>query len=344
MVKVSSLGDVLHNIPVVWDIKRSYPDAKIDWLVEETYVSLVEPLLDQNNVRIVDRIIPTSLRRWKKLIKNKASWSCLHRETAGFLSDLRAVEYDLIIETQGLIKTAALCRLARKKTSGKIFGIANKTEFSGYEPLARLFYDVSVRVPFRCHAVDRSRFIASAALGEPPPMRSQLPPEFYRDTSFLGRAQLSDLLPDTFSAAPYALCFHASAWVAKCWPETHWIALAKVLVYRGIIPIFPWGTPAERVVSERIAGQVPGAKVPEAYGLHEFFSIIAAASITVGVDTGLMHLSAILGVPTVELYLATPRWKTEGYWSDRIVNLGDKGEMPSVEEAVKATLGLLSLN
>jgi heptosyltransferase-1 len=344
LVKVSSLGDVLHNIPVVWDIKRSYPNAQIDWLVEEAYVSLLEPLQSQGNVRIVDRIIPTSLRRWKRLIKNRAEWVRLWREIRDFLSGLRAVKYDLIIETQGLIKTATLCRLAQKKSSGKIFGIANKTEFSGYEPLARLFYDVSVQVPFRCHAVDRSRFIVSEALGEPRPMRSQCPPEFYRDTSFFMRKEMSDLSSEGLNSGPYALCFHASAWTAKCWPESNWIALAKTLVYRGVTPIFPWGTPAERVISERIVSHVPGARVPESYGLSDFFPIIAAASLTIGVDTGLLHLAAILEVPTVELYIATPRWKTEGYWSDRIVNLGDKGEMPSIEDAVKASLGLLSLN
>jgi heptosyltransferase-1 len=87
---------------------------------------------------------------------------------------------------------------------------------------------------------------------------------------------------------------------------------------------------------------VPGAFVPSGFSIQEAFPIITNAALTIGVDTGLTHLAAVLGKPTVEIYCDSPRWKTEGYWAKNICNVGDIGMPPSASEVIEASLSLLS--
>jgi heptosyltransferase-1 len=106
--------------------------------------------------------------------------------------------------------------------------------------------------------------------------------------------------------------------------------------------IFPWGNSAEKSVSQLLSSQIPNAFVPPAFSIEEAFSVISGAALTVGVDTGLTHLAAVLDRPTVEIYCDSPRWKTEGYWSQRIANVGDIHNPPSIQEVLDASLKLLS--
>jgi heptosyltransferase-1 len=108
--------------------------------------------------------------------------------------------------------------------------------------------------------------------------------------------------------------------------------------------VFPWGSAAEKLVSVTLAEQIPGASVPPAFSIEEAFSVIAGAALTVGVDTGLTHLAAVLDKPTVEIYCDSPRWKTEGYWSQKIANVGDIQNPPSTQEVLEASLKLLQKN
>jgi heptosyltransferase-1 len=137
------------------------------------------------------------------------------------------------------------------------------------------------------------------------------------------------------------LCFHSSARESKRWANVHWIILGKELADRGYQVVFPWGSAAEKAISKLLAEQIPGAFVPPAFSIEEAFSVIAGAALTVGVDTGLTHLSAVLDKPTVEIYCDSPRWKTEGYWSAHICNVGDIQNPPSAQEVLDASLKLL---
>ena len=138
------------------------------------------------------------------------------------------------------------------------------------------------------------------------------------------------------------LCFHSTAREAKRWANDNWIALGQELSARGYQLVFPWGNAAEKSVSELLAGQIPGALLPPAFLIQEAFSVIAGAALIVGVDTGLTHLAAVLNKPTVEIYCDSPRWKTEGYWSEKISNTGDLQQPPVVKEVLDATSKLLA--
>ncbi|WP_114689262.1 lipopolysaccharide heptosyltransferase I [Polynucleobacter necessarius] len=336
LVKLSSLGDVLHNLPIVWDLRARLPEAQIDWVVEEGYVHLLTPLLSKDGFKGIDRIIPFGLRRWQKNLFRLSIW----QEFFAFKQDLQKISYDVIIETQGLLKSAIVCSLANKTPNAVITGLANATEFSGYEPIARSFYNQAVQVPLQCHAVDRSRWIMCSALDMPLLDRSSAP-QFYPEAYVKSLSEKSKSTPVELKS-PYVLCFHSTAREAKRWPNESWIALGKELAARGYQVVLPWGSLAEQAVSKELASHIPNALVPPAFSMQDAFSVIAGAALTVGVDTGLTHLAAVLDRPTVEIYCDSPRWKTEGYWSRRIRNVGDIQASPPVTEVVEASLSLLA--
>jgi heptosyltransferase-1 len=143
------------------------------------------------------------------------------------------------------------------------------------------------------------------------------------------------------TAVLYVVCFHSTARAAKRWPTECWVELGKALSSQGYKVLFPWGSPEEMKVSALIASQVPGAIVPKAFLIEEAYRLVAHAALTIGVDTGLTHLSAVLGKPTVEIYCDSPRWKTEGYWSNSITNLGDFKQIPQVSTVLGAVASLL---
>jgi heptosyltransferase-1 len=169
--------------------------------------------------------------------------------------------------------------------------------------------------------------------------RNEEPPRFYPQ-QFV--EQLPPLLFEGLKKAnqgipmPYVVCFHSTARAAKRWPNAHWVELGKSLSNQGYQVILPWGSEAEMKASALIASQVPGAIVPRAFSIEEAYSVVAHAALTIGVDTGLTHLSAVLGKPTVEIYCDSPRWKTEGYWSKVIANVGDHKKAPSIDDVLCA--------
>ncbi|HEV3430256.1 MAG TPA: lipopolysaccharide heptosyltransferase I [Paraburkholderia sp.] len=322
IVRVSSLGDVVHNMPAIADIRRRYPDAQIDWLVEESFQSLVEL------VHGVRRAIPFSLRRWRKRLLSAANW----REIGAFRRALAAEKYDLVIDCQGLIKTAWVASWAR----GPLVGLGNRTDGAGYEWPVRFFYDKSIRIEPRTHVVERTRQLVAGALELPPPS-VQDDIDFGLDTYRAAQA-LAGLglnLP-----VPYVVFVHATSRADKQWPDAHWIELGQALVRRGASLVLPWGSDAERATSERLAREFgEAAIVPPKLSLPAVVGLIDGAAATVGVDTGLVHIAAALKRPTVELYNFATAWRTGGYWSPNVVNLGTAGQPPTLAQVKGALAG-----
>ncbi|MGZ5201183.1 MAG: lipopolysaccharide heptosyltransferase I [Telluria sp.] len=321
LVRVSSLGDVLHNLPVVADILRHHPDAKIDWVVEEGYTSLVR--LNPN----VRRVIPFALRRWRRGLLDPA----VRAEVRNFFRTLREEPYDFVFDTQGLIKTGIVMGAARVKPGGRKVGLANGTEGSGYEPLSRIFHSDSVKVERRAHAVARGREVAARTLGYP----IDVPPDFGLPAPS-ARAERPAWMPQE----DYAVFFHGTARAAKKWDTQNWIAAGRALAPMTVL--LPWGSPAEKAEAEAIAAGLPNARVLPKLSMMEAVELARDAALAIGVDTGLTHIAAAFVRPTVEIYCDSPRWKTEGNWSPRIVNLGDTGQPPSAGEVVAAARGLLA--
>ena len=319
LVKLSSLGDVLHNLPVVSDLARAMPAIEIDWVTEAPYAALLA-LHPQ-----VRRVYTTHLRDLKKRFWSPTAWSIFIADKA----QLAEQTYDKIIDTQGLIKSACVARFA----SGPIGGFSRET---AREPLAARGYDQQVAVPCNLHAVERNRRLAAGIFGY---ALSDAVDYGLRVPSGASNA----LLPTT-----YVVFLHATSRADKRWPLAHWIALAERLRLhqQGIGVVLPWGNAAEKRVSERLASAIPDAIVPPAMSLLEAAVLLANARGVIGVDTGLAHLNVALARPTVGLYLTTSPALTGLYGSDIAINLGGGKPMrpvvPSVDDAWGALLSLLS--
>ncbi|MFJ2989749.1 lipopolysaccharide heptosyltransferase I [Collimonas sp. NPDC087041] len=318
IVRVSSLGDVVHNMPMVSDIRCHYPDANIDWVVEEGYTSLVRMNPE------VRRIIPIALRRWRKSLLSAAT----RAEIANFRRQLKQDAYDVIFDTQGLLKTSVVMRMARLAPGGQRIGLGNATEGSGYEPLSRLFHTKSVTVGLHTHAVLRARQVAAQALG----YHVDGVADFNMHMPSMSAADLPPWMPDQ----PYAVFFHGTARAEKQWPASHWVQIAGLLAERGMLVLLPWGSEAEKRVAEQLASQMSNARVLPRLPLMEAVLLAQRAALVIGVDTGLTHIAAAFNRPTIELYCDSPRWKTEGNWSSQIINLGDIGKPPTVDEVLLA--------
>ena len=140
IIKTSSLGDVIHNLPIISDIKRHYPNVIIDWVVEESFADI--PRLHTG----VNSVITVAVRRWRKALFERNTWA----EMAQFKANIQAQKYDLIIDTQGLIKSSAMSLLANGVTHGY-------DKQSIREPFASRFYKIKHCVSRRLHAVERNR-------------------------------------------------------------------------------------------------------------------------------------------------------------------------------------------
>jgi heptosyltransferase I len=323
IVRVSSLGDVVHNMPMVADILRHCPDAEIDWVVEEAYVSLVR------FNRGVRNIIPFALRRWRKSLLSAPT----RAEIRVFVQTLRREAYDYVFDTQGLLKTGVVMGLARLAPGGKKIGLANATEESGYEGVSRIFHTMSVPVDRRTHAVMRARLVTAAAMG------------YTIDSPVDFNLQTPESLPATSSVwlpiEPYAVFFHATSLAAKQWMPASWVQLAATLAVRGLPVLLPWGSESELQAAQQLAAQMPNARVLPKLSMMDAVTLAQRAALVVGVDTGLTHIAAAFNRPTIELYCNTPRWKFEADWSPKIINLGDTGSPPSVAEVEVAVATLL---
>jgi heptosyltransferase I len=325
LVRVSSLGDVLHNLPMVADILRHHPDANIDWVVEEGYVSLVR--LNPH----VRKIIPFALRRWRKSLTKKAT----RDEIRGFFRTLREDPYDYVFDTQGLLKTGLIMGAARLRPGGHRVGLANGTEDSGYEAISRIFHTNSIAVDPRTHAVTRGRMAGAAALG----YSIDSAPDFGLPGPGGQEGEAGLARPAWMPQQDYAVFFHGTARNAKKWPSANWIATGQALSPMPVL--LAWGSSEEKREAEALAASLPNATVLPKLSMDEAVTLARHAALAIGVDTGLTHIAAAFVRPTIELYCDSPKWKTEGNWSPRIVNLGERGAPPSVAEVTAAARKLL---
>jgi heptosyltransferase I len=305
LIKTSSMGDVLHNLPVVSDIIRHAPDARIDWVVEENFSLL--PALHPK----VNNVITVAMRRWRKSL-----WQS-RGEMQAACRDLRTRHHDLAIDTQGLFKSALITRCATTVRCGFDWGSAR-------EPLASLLYDRTYTVAKNLHAVERNRQLAGLALGYSP----QGTPDYGIRTP--------DLLLPWLPAEPYVVLLHATSRDDKLWDEQNWIALGKHLHQSGMRALLPWGSEKERMRSERLRAAIPGAICTPHFNLQEAATMLGHARAVIGVDTGLSHLAAALGVPTLGIYTATDPGLTGLYAGRSAINLGSTGAPPVVAEVISA--------
>ncbi|MDP2822374.1 MAG: lipopolysaccharide heptosyltransferase I [Sulfuritalea sp.] len=321
LVKTSSLGDVIHNLPVVTDLRAHFPDAAIDWVVEESFAEIAGL---HSGVR---RVIPVALRRWRTSLPSPATW----RQMRAFRARLREENYDLVIDTQGLLKSALITRMARGKRCGY-------AATSAREPLAARFYDVRFDVPGNLHAVERNRRLAALAAGY---VVSSAADYGLAATCPRSGVPGTQSAPSPTVGALSAVLLTATSRDDKLWPEERWIAAGKALHERGLTCLLPAGSATERERAARLAQAIPDAIALPPLSLRELAGQLAAARIVIGVDTGLVHLAAALGRPTLALFSASDPALTGVLARTPAINLGARGKPPSVDAVLKAAMPLL---
>ena len=304
-IKTSSLGDVIHHMPALTEARRRRPDARFFWVAEEAFAPLVRlhPA--------VCEVIPVATRRWRGKLLTPSTW----RELATFRRAVRARSYGDIIDTQGLVRSALIARLAHGRRHGYGAG-------SVRERPASWFYDVQHAVARDLHAIARNRMLTGLALGYAP------------DGAIDFGLSRSSVAPTHGEA--YGILFHATARPEKEWPEESWIALGRELTARGTKLVLPWGTAAEHARSTRIAAALANAEAPDRQPLDRMARLVAGASFVIGVDTGLLHLAAALGVPLIAIFVGSDPGLTGPMGRGPMVILGGKNAPPSVADVMTA--------
>lgn len=282
IIKMSSMGDVFHIFPALSDLKAAFPEAEIDWIVEEGFAEI--PRWHS----AVNQVWPIGLRRWRKTPFSPAT----RKEARAFFQPLADIPYDLVIDAQGLLKSVWVARHVSAPCVGLDW-------HSVREKPASWFYERKIPVPVSMHAILRLRLLFARALDYPVDLDSPL---------VYGLDRLDAALPEGLCAAPYMVFIHGTTWETKFWPETHWQALIAHTLAAGRAVVLPWGTDAERERSLCLAQGHDSAQVwvpHQRTRLVEMASIIRAAEGVVSVDTGLAHVAAALDVPMAVLYRVT---------------------------------------
>ncbi|ANF24459.1 lipopolysaccharide heptosyltransferase I [Stutzerimonas stutzeri] len=288
LVKTSSLGDVIHTLPALTDAHRAIPGIQFDWVVEEGFAEIPawHPAVAQ--------VIPVAIRRWRK----HPLQTLRTGEWRRFKARLRETRYDLVIDAQGLLKSAWLTRYVKAPVAGF-------DRDSIREPLASRFYDRCYAVPRDQHALERVRQLFAQALG-------YSIPEMIADYG-LDRGQLA-----TPGEQPYLLFLHGTTWPSKHWPEAYWRQLAERMSEFGWAIRLPWGNAEEKARAERIAQGLPSASVLPRLNLGGVAKVVAGARACVAVDTGLGHLAAALDVPSISLYGPTLPGRVGAYGRSQV--------------------------
>jgi heptosyltransferase-1 len=301
IVKTSSMGDVIHTFPAVEDARRNLPGIAFDWCVEDAFAAIValHPA--------IGTIHKAAVRRWRKTLLQAGTFS----EIAELRRALRSGKYHLVIDAQGLMKSA----LVAKQAGAPIAGLDGK---SAREPAATLLYDHRYNVPRGLHAIERTRRLFGQALGYEPDL-SRLDSGI-RPSAGSGFSGVS---------AP-AFLLHGTSREDKKWPAEDWIETAHLLVARDMTPVTTFSNDRERAVAAAIAAAVPQAVLVPKSPLGEIAGLIGHSRLVIGADTGLTHLASAFGLPTVAVFLATEPGLTgpRGAHASTVVATGGKPVTP----------------
>ena len=297
IVKLSSLGDVVHAMPALQDIRRALPQAQIDWVVERNFAALA---CRCSGVR---RVIECELRSWRKSPLSAAT----RRAWRDFKRELQRESYDAVIDLQGLTKSALISWLARLTTYGRRFGLAGASEGSSFEAPARWMADVAIRLPTHIHAVERSRQLCARSLGYAVPQQLS-----YGLTATARAAQDTDndQAQSLARQRPLVALVHGSSRADKQWPLSSWQALGQHLNRQGYALGLPQASAAEQQSAQQIAAALSQVEVWPHLQLDALTDALAGCAGVVGVDSGLSHIAMALDLRLVQIYNFDTAWRT----------------------------------
>ncbi len=308
------MGDVVHTMPAISDIARHRPDVRIDWMVESPFASL--PAMHP----AVQTIVPIAWRKWRKKL-----WQKETRATIGRVrKSLRAEPYDLVLDLQGLMKSALFASQAKGLRAGYDWASAR-------EPLASIWYQQVATVDRSLHAVTRSRLLAAAHLGY----------AIEGEPNFALRMPDPSWMPPT--PKPYVVLIPGASRPEKLWPEERWVAVAKAIAARGLEIAWIWGSKDEASRCVKLAAQSDG-EIPPFLSVEHATAVIARASACVGLDTGFSHIAAAFGVPTVGIYCDHEPGLVGITGRAYVASVGGRGKSPESGAVIRLLDEALSSN
>ncbi len=307
IIKTSSMGDVVHALPAISDMARAIPGIQIDWLVEKSFAAMPQ------QHRAVQRVITLQWRKWRKSLRTPDTQAAIR----SWRAEMGQHRYDLIIDLQGLLKSAAFACFAQGRRAGYDW-------HSIREPLASLFYSRKGHVARNLHAVDRCRQLVAQVLNYPLP---DTPPDFGLQAS-----------PDAWrptGSRPYAALIPCASRPEKLWPQQDWITIGQQLRAQGMDVAVMWGSPEEEQRAKAIAQAINGA-VPPFLTVAQVGDTLAHASLVIGLDTGMTHLAAAHGRPTLGIYCDHEPGLAGVTGPGQVISLGGKGQVPSLDAVTQA--------
>jgi lipopolysaccharide heptosyltransferase I len=298
IVKLSALGDVVQTIPAFEALRSHYPAAHISWLVEETVAELLEYYPGLDEIYVCHR------KSWLKRLRKPLLWPNVCLDIMKFSRRIRSRYYDLIIDFQGLLKSAIWVGLARG---------ARKIGFDGTREGSWRFLNERLPPydPDR-HALDRYldvvRYLGAEVINVL--VRDPWPPA--EEDKF--RYRLDQVRRN--GETPLVVCHPVSRWQTKLWPKAKFARLAAEMVERLQATVVFTGSAEDRDEIAAVLNEAGGSEMYNWAGttnLRELAYLCKRADVVISTDSGPMHLAALLGTPVVALFGPTAPWRTGPY-------------------------------
>jgi heptosyltransferase-1 len=305
VVKTSSMGDIVHALPAVTDIRRHLPQVQIDWLLEKSFASI--PALHP----AVGQVWPMAWRKWRRALWQAETWHAMGELRRG----LRHAHYDCVLDLQGLLKSALWARQAGSPCMGY-------DRHSIREPLASALYAGVAPVSRDLHAIDRCRRLVAAHLGWAAP---ESPPDFGI------RAPQGDWL----APERRVVLIPCASRPEKFWPIGRWRQVLQACEARGLTAVVLWGNELEQRNAQEIAAG-SSAVVPPFLSIRDTAAVLGGAALIVGLDTGFTHLGAAMAVPTVGIYCDHEPGLTGVTGSAFMRSFGGVGQCPATHDVLQA--------
>jgi heptosyltransferase-1 len=276
LVKMSSMGDIIHTFPALTELHRHRPEVEIDWVVEPAFAELagLHPAVN----KVIDLPFRKIRRQGIGLFKSP--------EWLAFKKEVGNGQYDRVIDAQSLLKSAWISRQAGSRVHGLDFASAR-------EGLASLFYTQRYRVAKGQLAIERIRQLFGKVYGYTP------------DHDFPGFGLDRGVVTPFKNDRPYLFFLHGTAWKSKQWPDAYWMELAYLAGQHGFDVLMTGGNMEEMARARLIADRIDHVTVLPRHGILELAAYLVGAELVVGVDTGLSYLASALGNHVVTLHGAT---------------------------------------
>ena len=267
IIKTSSLGDIVHANSIISDLRKNHVDSEIHWLVEESFSSLL-------NLFPVQKTLISRFRSWKKNLFKKISYSEFYQ----LMNLIKKENYDYVIDLQGLIRTAIICRTVNS------FGF-NKNSIK--ESFASYFYKNTIEVEKKIHAINRNRLLVAKS------MNYEID---QNNISFSYNFKKDQTDPNSIVFITGTSNFR------KKWPLECWIKLAGLFRQNNYKIFLPWGSSKEYEECLAIYDQTTNCEILEKMNIDQLAKKIASSRFAIGVDTGLTHLASSMDIPTIGIY------------------------------------------